>query len=145
MKLRIVNLESFIFRINLAVIIVVFILLAPTTNIIASWYPGKKDILWRFPAIVAGVSAVLWFLMQLGIPIFIKLGILHDRRQNPRDQKMSLLERLWCTVLPMITMVVQIFILIYMCMCVIAFMRSETMDEILKIGHKKVELEAYPE
>jgi len=121
-----------VFRINVICVGFVLVLLAPTTSMIASWYPGKKDILWLCPVGVLGICSFLWFLMRLSIPALIRWGIFEDRRERPRDQDLSGFVRVWRISFPMLVLIIQISILIFMCMCVLGFLRSDTLVGIIQ-------------
>jgi hypothetical protein len=128
--MKILDLEKIIFRLNVIVIGIIFLLLTPATQIIASWFPGKTDMLWLFPLFVLGVCTFLWFLMSLTLPSLIKRGILEDRRIKPRTEETSRAKRLWRILLPMVALACQMLLLIFMSMCLIIFMRSQTMENL---------------
>jgi len=129
--MKIFNFDKIFFRINVIAVLIVFILLAPTTHIVASWYPGKRDILWLLPLAVLIGSIVLWLLTALSMPRLIKWGIFEDRRKKPRNETVHQMRRVFRITMPMIMMAVQVGVLIGMCMCLIAFMRGDTLAQYL--------------
>ena len=129
--MKIFDFEKFIYRLTILMIAVVFVLLVPTTHIIASWYPGKKDTLWLWPFAAVSLGIVSWLLMRLSIPKFIQWGWFQNRRNEPRQENGSAGRRLWRIALPILSFSIQMFLLIFMCMCLVAFMRSETIEQLL--------------
>jgi len=129
--MKIFDFETIAFRINLIAIACVLFLLAPSTRIIASWYPEEKDILWLFPVAVVGICSVLWFFLVWSMPALIRWNVFQDRRQKPRTDKVSQARRFWRITVPIGVLAVQMFLLIFMSACVIAFMRSQTIEGLL--------------
>ena len=130
--MKIFNFQKIMFRINVVVITIVFVLLLPTTRIIAAWYPGQTDLLWFFPVAVLVITTLLWFMTSLSIPFLIKKGIFEERRKTPRPELRWTFRRFWRITLPVITLVIQMLLLIFLCMSLIAFMRSETLPSFLE-------------
>ncbi len=84
--MRHLDLQKFVFRINLVITAIVFFLLTPTVRVYQSWFPDKKDSLWVIPVAVVLVSSSLWLLSRLAIPYFIRKGWMKELRQEVRPQ-----------------------------------------------------------
>lgn len=126
------DLEKMLFRLNVFVVAAVFTLTAPSTRIFASWYPDRPDLLWFFPLAVLGLSIAIWIAARLSIPLLIRLAIFPDRREAPRKRDMPGFERFWRMFFPAAGLAGQMLILIFLCLCMIAFMRTETLEHLLK-------------
>lgn len=122
--MRIFDFEKIFFRVNVALVAVIFIFLTPTTQIIASWFPGKKDILWAVPAGVLTLCSALWIALKLALPSLIRRGIFEDRRGAQREEAFTP-ERFRRLFLPVLIFFIQGMLLILMTMCLISFLRGE--------------------
>lgn len=122
--------EKFFFRLNIIVTFIVFLLLTPSTHIIAKWYPDDESVLWRFPLIVLGVSGVIWLLASLCLPFFFKWGFFEERRDEPRDPIRPFTVRIVRMAAPIFVLAVHLSILLFCCYCLVAFMNSDKLDHL---------------
>lgn len=123
--IKIPDIYTWLFRFNIITVAVTFILLAPASRIVASWYPDNPQLLWKVPLIVLSVCAVLWTLMRLSLPYFIRKGVFADRRLDRQPRAVSLTRRIWYFLLPLITLITQSLFVYLLAWCLIAFMRGE--------------------
>ncbi|MDP3920235.1 MAG: hypothetical protein Q8R76_05465 [Candidatus Omnitrophota bacterium] len=131
MALKPWNLDRWIFRVNVAATGAVFVLLLPTTEYITENFLPRKDAVWIYPLTVLGGSALLWFLTSLCLPLLIRWGIVEDRRAGPRPG-MTLLLSLFRRVIPIVNLGVHVALLVFLSVCLIAFMRGDTMLDLFK-------------
>ena len=125
------NFERVIFTLNLIAIAIVAVLVAPTTQIFAWWYPERENILWLVPAIVLGTCCILWLIMRMSIPLLIRWGVYEDQRKQIRTKEDPKPLRLIKMIVPMVTLTIEMLLLMFMIMCVMAFLRSETIEDVL--------------
>lgn len=128
--MKVVDPESFLFRLNVLVITVVFILLAPTTYIVAGWFPEDESVSWKLPLLVLGVSAIFWLLYKLAIPLFIGLGFFEERRSRNRKREMSPTERWLRIIFPIIIFLIQTGALLIMALIVLNLIESDVLGEL---------------
>ncbi|MCB9799224.1 MAG: hypothetical protein H6757_00515 [Candidatus Omnitrophica bacterium] len=129
--MKMIDFEKIVFRISVLTVGAIFILLAPTTHIFASWYPGKKDILWIVPACVIGVLSILWLMVRLCLPLLIQKGVFEDRRKTTRSANERTPVNISRVVLSTLQLTMQLLLLLGMCVAIVAFMRGDTMDQLL--------------
>jgi len=130
--MKIFNFSKFVFRLNVAVITVTFILLIPTTRYVFRWYPENEDVLKVIPMLVLAVTALLWLIVCYSIPILIRIGIFEERRhKKDRGPRYERLERLMRISFPIVTVAVQIGFLLIMSLCVAALMRGDAFERLL--------------
>lgn len=110
----------------------VFILLAPTTKIFSSKFPEQKDTLWLYPAGVVAVSSILWFLVSLSMPVLIRCGVMRDLRRRSRTHEIHWLEQIINKIFPVAVLVFHSAVLIFVCISLIALMRSDALENIFK-------------
>ncbi|MCM8775224.1 MAG: hypothetical protein NC930_02560 [Candidatus Omnitrophica bacterium] len=123
--------QPVLFRMNVFITGIIFILLAPTTRIYVWWFPDKKDTLWLLPLSVIGLSSVVWLVASFSMPLLIKLGWVEDRRKEPRTQHHATVVRLLKMIFPILVFAVHMLVLIFFSASLIAFMRSAAYDRIL--------------
>jgi len=124
------NFEKFFFRFNILVTMIVFVLLTPATQIIASWYPDDKNTLWRFPVFIIGISGIVWFVASLCLPYLFKWGFFEERRTGPRDPIRPSSVRLLRIGSPIFVFIVHLLILLFCCFCLVVFMQSHTLSQL---------------
>lgn len=113
-----------LFPINAIITAVVFFLLVPSTRIYAKWFPEKKDSLWLIPVTVIALSAALWLWTSLNLPELIKKGVFEDRRKDARSSGAPVPMNIRRTIYPAIVFIFHMALLIGICICLIAEMRS---------------------
>ena len=112
------------FRANVTVTAIVFVLIAPTIHIYAHWIPDKKDSLWLIPLRVIGISACIWFLANLFLPLLIQWGIFDDRRTRPRDLLPLPAVRLIRITAPVLVFIVHMALLVAISWGLVTFMKG---------------------
>lgn len=122
------NLYQFIFRLNLAVTGIVFILLLPTVHVYQWWFPDKKDSLWFYPAAVLLGSCLLWLLASMSVPLLIRLGLLEDLRKTPRPEKYGALGKFLKTLFPVALTAVHLGIILFCAVSLINFLKSHPFE-----------------
>lgn len=130
--MKIFDFEKIIFWINGITILVVIVLLAPTTHIVASWYPEAKEILRFLPAAVLIISSLFWLGMRLSLPWLIKWRIFEDRRRTLFRDPVLLTEKFRRLFLPLLTLTFQMACLILMTVCLFAFVKSNSFMALFK-------------
>lgn len=123
--------ETILFRLNLIVIGLIFLFLAPTTHVFSRWLPDQDNALWLIPVLLAGLSAFIWFLMRLSIPLLIRLGIYEDQRKVPASRLMPAGERLMRMTVPMVSLLIQLLILTVLCAGLVSFLKKDSFDRFL--------------
>jgi len=122
--MKIFDPERWIFTLTSLAIAAVFILLTPSTSIIARWFPGKTDWLWIYPGLLFVLSLILWLIYRLSLPRLIEKGIFEDRRKNRQLPELSSSERTWRWLRPMLRLFIQVFLIAALCSTVLTWMRS---------------------
>ncbi|MBP9864856.1 MAG: hypothetical protein KBC91_00485 [Candidatus Omnitrophica bacterium] len=122
--MKIIDPERWIFTFTALAITAVFILLTPSTTIIARWFPGKTDWLWLYPSILFALSFILWLIYRLKLPSLIEKGFFEDRRKDRIPIALSPSARTWRWVRPMLRLFMQVFLIAALCSSALTFMRS---------------------
>lgn len=122
--MKIIDPEHWIFTLTSLAIAVVFVLLTPSAQIIADWFPGKTDWLWLYPGGLFALSLLLWFVYRLSLPRLIEKGIMDDRRKNREPLQMSISEQVWHWFRPMLRLMAQVFLIAALCSSALTLMRS---------------------
>lgn len=131
--MKIFNFGKFVFRLNVVVVAVTFVLLIPATHYMAKWYPENEDVLKLIPIVVLAITAILWLLVCYSIPILIRIGIFEERRQKgDRGPRYERFERFIRISIPIVTVVIQVGFLLVMALCVAALMRGELPDTVFQ-------------
>jgi len=130
--MKIIDPERWIFNLTSLAIAAVFVLLTPSTAIIAHWFPGKTDWLWLYPGLLFTFSFLLWLLYRLSLPALIERGVFEDRRKDREVMELSAPEKLWRWVRPMLRLFTQVFLIAALCSSALTFMRSGKNREILE-------------
>lgn len=123
--LKIIPAGQIIFTVNILLITIIFILLSPSTQIVASWFPQVTAVLWVFPISVLIICTALWLWMQWNLNRLIQQGVFEERRKIPRPEISPQKVRFLKIVYPMIVLLVQLFFVIVLCMVLIDFMSGE--------------------
>ncbi len=122
-----VNFEKILFPLNALLTAAIFFMITPTTYIYTHWFPEKNDSLWLVPAVVMGVSAVIWFVTSLNMPRLIQKGIFEDRRKDSRPARVDV-----SRVAGMVAnFLFHMIFLLLMCGLLVAEMRSGTPGRVL--------------
>lgn len=127
-----IDFPKILFRVNVAITGIVFILLAPTFRIYAWWFPEKESSLWLFPLAVLLVSSLLWMAASLSMPWLIRKGWFEDRRSEPRPGQTALKIRLFKSSLQLAVFLFHMLLLIGMAASLVRFMRSDLFDQMLQ-------------
>ena len=130
--MKILDFQKWVFRIHVFLIAAIFILVVPTTQIVAAWYPGKTMMLWLVPVRTFAVSALLWLALAWAMPAFIRTGFFEDRRRTIRIESPSAHARLLKTAVPVGVVALQLGMLLVMGICLTVFLRGETLEQIFK-------------
>lgn len=123
--MKIIDPERWIFNLTSLAIAAVFILLMPSTQVIARWFPGKTDWLWFYPGVMFALSFVFWLLYRLSIPALIQKGFFEERRRNREPLQQSFTDRAWRWLRPMLRLMAQVFLVAALCCSVLTLMRSQ--------------------
>ena len=121
--MRFSNLQTIVYRLNVLLTGIVFMLLSPTVRVYAWWFPDKKNSLWLFPVLTVIFSCFLWLMTRLSIPFLIRLGILRELRKQPRAET-SWVEKMIKIVPPILICGFHLFLVIFFSASLISFMQS---------------------
>ena len=130
--MKIIDPERYIFTLTSFAIAAVFILLTPSTRIIAHWFPGKTDWLWVYPGTLFALSFILWFVYRLSLPGLIEKGFYDDRRKNRPPSQLSFEERTWRWLRPMLRLLAQVFLIAALCSATLTFFRNQKNRDLLE-------------
>ena len=127
------KLELILFRLNVLSVVIVAILLAPSSQIIASWYPAShKEILWWIPVGTVGTCSVLWLIYKLSLPSLIHRGLFPDRRQQSRQEEYKRAYRIFRLIWPVLLLIIQTGMILLMAMSLFGFMDGHWLEGIFK-------------
>jgi len=123
--------QKILFRANVAVTGVVFVLLVPTVRVYERWFPEKKDGLFLFPLAVIVSSCLLWLASRLYLPHLIRSGRLSDRRIPPRPPDQSRPVRLLKMIFPITIFAFHMLVLLACTYALVRFMQGDTFEQML--------------
>jgi len=126
--MKILDFEKIAFRINVFLTGIVFLLLAPTTHIISVYVPEKNERLWMLPLGAVFLSAAVWLVMSLCLPVLIRWGIFEDRRSGVRRETTPGMRRFFKILSPIVVLIAHMILLVGCCYCLIAVMSGGKLD-----------------
>jgi len=129
--MKIIDPEHWIFTLTAIAIGAVFVLLTPSTTIIARWYPGKTDWLWLYPTVLFCSSFFLWLVYRVKLPRLIERGIFEDRRRMRLVSEDNKVLRAWRWLRPMVRLLMRVFLIAAVCSAGLIFLRSGKIQALL--------------
>ena len=124
------NFESFLFRLNLFCIVVIFILLVPTSQAFRIWF-SQNDRFWMIPIVVLCSSVVIWVGIRAAMPLLIRLRLFRDRRREKRKETNPRARKFLKILMPALGLGVQMLLIILLCLGLISFMKGDSFDKFL--------------
>ena len=128
--MKIIDPERWIFTLTSLASAAVFVMLTPSTQIIAQWFPGKTDWLWLYPGLLFALSFIFWLIYRLKLPRWIEKGIFEDRRKNRIQPQLPPIEKKWRWLKPMLRLAIQVFLLAAICSFALTWMRAGKNQEL---------------
>lgn len=128
--MKIIDFEKIILRVNLVAVAIIFVLLIPSSGVVASWFPENENAFWILPILIVSVLSTLWFLIRLNLSALIKRGVFENRRLSPREQENSKTKTFWLVTFSVLTFVTEMFMIIGMAFCLSAFTRGDLLEKI---------------
>ena len=133
--MKIIDPERWIFTLTSLAMAAVFVLLTPSIQIIAQWFPGKTDWLWLYPGLLFALSFIFWLIYRLKLPGWIEKGLFEDRRKNRIEAELTQIEKRWRWLKPMLRLFTHVFLMAAICSSALTWMRTGKNQELfLKIA-----------
>lgn len=122
--------SEIVYRLNLLVIALIFVILVPTVHVYRAWFPDKSDKLWMIPAALLLISAIFWVVFSMKLPEMIRKGQVKDLRKAPREGDPDGLRRFLKILLPVLAIVFQVILVLMLAILAIYYLRRGPSEDI---------------